>query len=82
MSQLCAKPTFSLFDDGDEAEILLTEAEVAAACRLDRRTLQGLINQGLGPDYLNFGPKLRRYRPSVVRSWARSRVELSIKREP
>lgn len=59
-------------------EPLLHGREVAQALGMSLRQFNRLIEDGVGPPYYRFGKKLRRFRPSIVRIWAASRIEITV----
>jgi predicted DNA-binding transcriptional regulator AlpA len=60
-----------------EGESLVTARAVATALGMSPRQFRRLIDAGDGPAYFRFGKNLKRYRPSIVRDWAMSRVEIT-----
>jgi predicted DNA-binding transcriptional regulator AlpA len=58
-------------------ETLLSPQQVADALGVSTCQLDRMIASGVGPPYFRFGPRLRRFMPSIVRDWAKHRVEIA-----
>jgi predicted DNA-binding transcriptional regulator AlpA len=58
-------------------EVLMSPRQVAALLGMCTSQLDRMIEAGVGPPYFRFGPRLRRFLPSMVADWAKHCVEIA-----
>ncbi len=59
------------------SEILLTVEDAAARLKISKHTLNRWRVTGEGPPFIKYGPRLVRYRQSVLEDWASTRTRAS-----
>jgi predicted DNA-binding transcriptional regulator AlpA len=57
-------------------EVLMSPKQVADALGVRTSQLDRMIEAGIGPPFFRFGPRLRRFLPSMVAAWAKHCVEI------
>jgi predicted DNA-binding transcriptional regulator AlpA len=58
-------------------EVLMSASQIADTLGISTSQLDRMIERGIGPPYFRFGPRLRRFLPTMVAAWARHCVEIT-----